>query len=617
MDIKILVACDKDSYVLDNSLLFPIQVGSALSKNRYEMLHDDEGNNISRKNRSYCELTALYWAWKNLDADYYGLFHYRRYMCFDESLQNMDSMANVLSDDLSDETLEKLSITENKMKEKIPQYDAIVVRKREVVAVDTIYEEYGAPETQHIEDLDAVIDIIHEKYPEFDEYVDAYLNDKYAYDCNMFIMKKDIFNKYCEWLFSILEEAEDRINTINYGIQEYRVFGYLAERLCGIYFTYLKNKDYKICELPKVLVKNTGKSIIIKPINNSVPVVISSSNEKVPVLSVLLESLQENTKKDCDVLILHDDITLEHQNMIIRWYPSLHIRFIDMSGMKVSFNDTLKKDYRLLIPYLLDGYHKVICLDTDMVLNDDLSKLYEIEMGNHIIGACKDIVSAGIINLEKYHQKEYIQNELGVDDPYQYFQSDVCVLNVDKYKENISKEIIEDYIQKDSYKYGIQDVWNILCKNDVFYLPQCWNVVMNWENVHFNIVRLSYIKMAPRDLYYDYQDGRNVPSIINYDAYQKPWEYVDCDMSDSFWKYARKTPQYELLKTMIQSSLYEEKKQHSLPSNIVYQKGKNQRLLYSLENRGISGTLIHAIKRIIQRITGKYAMRNGERVYID
>jgi len=82
-NIKILVATHKESFVLQNPLLFPIQVGSVLSGKRLpDMLHDATGDNISEKNKSYCELTAQYWAWKNLDADYYGFFHYRRYMSF-------------------------------------------------------------------------------------------------------------------------------------------------------------------------------------------------------------------------------------------------------------------------------------------------------------------------------------------------------------------------------------------------------------------------------------------------------------------------------------------------------------------------------------------------------
>ena len=59
---------------------------------------------------------------------------------------------------------------------------------------------------------------------------------------NMFIMKKEIFHKYCEWLFDILFETEKRLDMTWYSVEEYRVMGYLAERLCGIYYTYLSKK---------------------------------------------------------------------------------------------------------------------------------------------------------------------------------------------------------------------------------------------------------------------------------------------------------------------------------------------------------------------------------------
>ena len=68
---KIYVACHKDFYIPESEVLFPIQVGAALAPSRFDnMLHDDVGDNISKKNRSYCELTAQYWAWKNDDSDY-------------------------------------------------------------------------------------------------------------------------------------------------------------------------------------------------------------------------------------------------------------------------------------------------------------------------------------------------------------------------------------------------------------------------------------------------------------------------------------------------------------------------------------------------------------------
>ena len=593
MDIKIFVACDKDSYVPDNPFLFPIQVGSALSKERYvNMLHDDIGSNISRKNRSYCELTALYWMWKNQDCDYYGLFHYRRYMCLDTSLKENDSLGNVVCDTLNESSLKQLGISTDKMKDYIVDHDAIVVRPRKILAVDSVYKEYGEPYTQHIEDLDVVIDIIHEKYPQFDESVNTYLHQRYAYDCNMLIMKKDIFQDYCSWLFSILEEAEDRINTINYGIQEYRVFGYLAERLCGIYFTYLKNKgDVRVGELPKVLFQNTNRLQVIEKKDSCIPVVIECDDELVYQLSVLVESLVKNTDRDLDIIVVHKDISNKNIDIIKRQCHC--IQFVE--GNIFDCLSLLK-------------YEKVICLNTDVVVNDDISKLYDIDIGNHLIGGCKDIVSAGCVNRKQFHQKEYIQNELGIDDPYQYIQSDVLLVNVKKYQ---SKKIDTSIV----YKNGLQDTWNVIGRNDVFYLSQKWSVMMDWEDVYSGKCRMEYMKMAPRDLYYDYLDARKNPSIIRYDSYQKPWECVDCDMSDYFWKYARSTPYYEVLKTMICSSIIHDKYICSLPEPVVLHKGKKQRAMECIVEHGLSYSLIHLIRRIYRRLTGKYKVVNGERIY--
>ena len=81
-NIKIYVSCHKECFVPSNKLLYPIQVGTCFAEEIPGVLHDNTGDNISDKNKMYCELTAQYWAWKNDDADYYGFFHYRRYLNF-------------------------------------------------------------------------------------------------------------------------------------------------------------------------------------------------------------------------------------------------------------------------------------------------------------------------------------------------------------------------------------------------------------------------------------------------------------------------------------------------------------------------------------------------------
>ena len=83
MNCKILVCCHKKDVFASDPPYFPIQVGKALSSVDLGITGDDTGDNISGKNPSYCELTGLYWAWKNLkDTDVIGLCHYRRYFDF-------------------------------------------------------------------------------------------------------------------------------------------------------------------------------------------------------------------------------------------------------------------------------------------------------------------------------------------------------------------------------------------------------------------------------------------------------------------------------------------------------------------------------------------------------
>ena len=80
-DIALYVCCHRESEIPKHPLLRPIQVGAALAEQHFPgFLYDDDGENISERNRAYCELTAQYWAWKNSHAEYCGFFHYRRFL---------------------------------------------------------------------------------------------------------------------------------------------------------------------------------------------------------------------------------------------------------------------------------------------------------------------------------------------------------------------------------------------------------------------------------------------------------------------------------------------------------------------------------------------------------
>lgn len=243
-DIQLFVCCHQPSPVPGHPLLHPIQVGVALADDRFPgFLHDDTGENISRKNRSYCELTAQYWAWKNIDTDYYGFFHYRRYLYPDVNAKRPYRIAQAPTLPL----LEKLGYGD--FGRVIRQYDLIFPKGENMYV--PVREHYAAAPFHHGNDLDMVEKIVQERHPEMAEAMEKYLSGTICYFGNIFIMRRHVFHDYCAWLFSILEEFDRRADLSGYSPQEQRVDGYLAERLSGVYLS-AKREDLHMLELPRV-----------------------------------------------------------------------------------------------------------------------------------------------------------------------------------------------------------------------------------------------------------------------------------------------------------------------------------------------------------------------------
>ncbi|MGN0620888.1 MAG: DUF4422 domain-containing protein [Porcipelethomonas sp.] len=195
MNIKIIVAAHKNYRMPDDPMYLPLHVGKE-GKKELGYQGDNTGDNISSKNPSYCELTGLYWAWKNLDCDYIGLAHYRRH--FSMSKKEKDPFGNVLN---SEEAAEILS-----------RYPLIVPKKRKYY-IETLYSHYA--HTHYAEHLDVTKEIIAQKYPEYLKSCCKVYDQTYGHMFNMMIMRKDLFDSYCEWLFDILFELEKRIGSMS------------------------------------------------------------------------------------------------------------------------------------------------------------------------------------------------------------------------------------------------------------------------------------------------------------------------------------------------------------------------------------------------------------------
>lgn len=206
-NISIVVAGHKQYWTPGDSVYVPVQAGSSGKPSLDGWQRDDQGENISSSNPRYCELTALYWAWKNLQSDYLGLAHYRRHFAGSDE-------RGVMTGEEAFGLLEKAPV--------------ILPKKRHYV-VETVGNHYAHTFDQsHLEALhEALLEVSPATIPAFEKH----LSGRSAHIWNMFIMRRDLADAYCEWLFPVLHSVELRIDFTGMTPFEERVIGRLSERL--------------------------------------------------------------------------------------------------------------------------------------------------------------------------------------------------------------------------------------------------------------------------------------------------------------------------------------------------------------------------------------------------
>lgn len=226
-DIKIIVATHKKYWMPSDDMYLPVHVGHA-GKEDIGYQPDDTGENISRKNTNYCELTGLYWAWKNLSAEYLGMAHYRRH--FMALRKHGSKQERVLNQKECEALLAKADI---------------VLPKPRNYYIETNYSQYV--HAHHSEDLDETRSILEEKYPTYVQAFDESMKKTVGHRFNMFIMKRELADQYCQWLFDVLFELENRLDISNYNAYDARVFGFVSERLLDVW---LETNHLKYIEIP-------------------------------------------------------------------------------------------------------------------------------------------------------------------------------------------------------------------------------------------------------------------------------------------------------------------------------------------------------------------------------
>lgn len=204
----------------DDPMYLPLHVGAEGKKDAagkeldLGYAKDNTGENISWLNSSFCELTGLYWAWKNLEEDYIGLVHYRRHF----SMKNQAGFENVLAYDELSPYLGKVRV--------------FVPNKRRYY-IETLYSHYK--HTHYADQLDETGKIIEEKYPTYVASYNRVIKQTYGYMFNMMIMERSLFCDYCTWLFDILFELAERINMPELNSFQGRFYGRVSEIIFNVW----------------------------------------------------------------------------------------------------------------------------------------------------------------------------------------------------------------------------------------------------------------------------------------------------------------------------------------------------------------------------------------------
>lgn len=566
--VKILVGYHKPATLLKSDVFVPIHLGRALateaskdgamSQDDYQwmldnMIGDDTGDNISNLNRELCEITALYWAWKNYEKlgnpEYIGFMHYRRFLSFSDKSFKINPASNWIEEDyLTQNNIKKYGLVDENIISSVKKYDVITTKKWDTKS--TIYKQYANTSYLHEEDYKNACAKVIEKFPEYKSTIEMYNNSSSGWFTNMFILKKEIFIDYCQWLFSIIFDLLPCRYT---DIEERRYIGHIVERLWGIYNLHmLKSSKYKYKELQSIFVKNTSLPKTVKfSDENEISIVMSSDNNYVPYLATTIQSVIENSsnKKQYCIYILNSNISsfnikrineMQQEHLKIKFINvKEYINSIDKDLFYTCAHFTEATYYRFFIPLIFKDFNRILYCDCDAVFKDDPAKLFNYDIQKYLLAAVLDYA---VIISDYFYQDKYFSEILKLKNPMNYFQAGLLLMNLKYMRDyNFTKKCLQTLRKIKKPRFVDQCIMNIVCEDKVLYIDNKWNVENNLMIDSENELDIQ----LPQNFYKKYIEAINEPKFLHFSGTKKPWQYPDSYNSDLFWQYARKTLFYE------------------------------------------------------------------------
>jgi len=560
--INIFIIGNKPFYYPKCKYFTPILAGQTVSDKDY--ITDNTGENISYLNPYFCELTTHYWAWKNIDCEYYGFFHYRRYLSFNKNNKPKTSDRIYFESkiqSLTNNEIDKNGLNETAIDNFLHNYDVILPRKanlkKEKEKNRTVYNQYINNNFHDKNDLTIIENIIKRKYPNFIKYYQLVMESSETYFYNIFIMKKDVFKEYMNWLFEILFEFHNTKNYSKSSKTNMRSAGFISERLLTVYIEYLKNnhKNIRIGETQYFKIENSidSTSNITERFKNKNVICLATSDFCSKYTSLTIISLLEKSHSFLNFLILLDNVSCVHKEMLNSIFQGKHniaIEYINVASLLKQYNlkslgrISTTTYSRLIIFDILKKSNKIVYLDSDIICNFDIVKLFNVDLKDKFIAAVRDTNYIGTCyntnhKLSTIYYKNSLTN-LGLKSINDYFNAGVLLIDIAKCKDISSLRLFELSESKD-WLWLDQDVLNFVFKNKTKLLNNKFNYMVG--NVWKGEIRNE--EYLPYKLYKEYIEAQSNPYLIHYAGRKQPVYFNYPDYGPMFWRIARNSPFYE------------------------------------------------------------------------
>lgn len=565
-DSFVPVWCGKDAASLPN------QLGENISENDAKWLEehcvgDNTGENISKKNRNFCEATTLYWMWKNYAAlgnpDYIGFMQYRRHFILNHDYlagKTPDKYNLIYNDRFNAAYQYDIGITDYNIQKLLEDHDAIFCVKD---LETSIYEYKAGHHSQNIKFWDYVLEIIKKDWPKYATFAETFNKGKTYVWSNCFIMPKDRFLEYGNFLFDILFKVDQQFSP-EYGhmtFEQRRVPAYVSETLLGVYYLYLKSLKLKIKSLPLVYTR-APYSITPKiyPLNkkNVIPIVFITDSTYFKYTSVAIESilLHLHNNYTYHFFILENGTIPQPVREVYRKKENSQCKFsfLDCTALmeKNRFQSFFSKRLdricylTLFLHQIFEEYGKVIYLDSDILVNQDISVLYTIDIGNKVLGAVRDYLVTSVQDNYFGRSRKYITTHASDFDIQDYVNSGVLLIDLTRLKDlaNIDGSFIrEANWSHPERKFNDQDVLNFVLHGKIFFMPVIYNYFVilqrKYFQTHLPVNILNEINSITLD----------EVVIYHFIGDYKPWNQA----SDTFpaytlwWQAAKNSPFYKEL----------------------------------------------------------------------